>query len=86
MFHKVLHLILNQSNEAKPSDCAKCDDQVRKMVEFRSMGGGHPIRSRIQLQNDMNVFLNFITQSDLKSFRDTRRKIRRAETKILVGV
>ena len=28
-----------QSNEAKPSDCAKCDDQVRKMVEFRSMGG-----------------------------------------------
>ena len=28
-----------QSNEAKPSDCAKCDDQVRKMVEFRHMGG-----------------------------------------------
>ena len=49
-------------------------------------GGGHPIRSNIQLQNDMNSFLNFIPQSDPKSFRDTRRKIRRAETKILVGV
>ena len=42
--------VKKQSNEAKPSDCAKCDDQVRKMVEFRSMGGvtqfGQEVRAR----------------------------------------
>ena len=34
----------------------------------------------------MNSFLNFITKSELESFRDIRRKIRRAKRVFLVGV
>ena len=59
--------------------------RCEKWLNF-GLWGGSPNSVKNSFSKRHERFLNFIPQSDPKSFRDTRRKIRRAETKILVGV